>query len=64
MYTSEIKKYDDNLTKSLSYKFIIFMNIYKRVEVPEEILHIAFLIILKSMALEYYYSSYSIKLII
>ena len=64
MYTSDTKKYNNSLIKSLSYKFIIFINIYKRGEIPEEILHIVFLIILKFMILEYYYSSYLIELTI
>ena len=62
MYTSDTEKYGDSPTESLSYKFTISMNICKRVEIPEAILHTAFLTMLKSMALEYYYSSCPIEL--
>ena len=60
MYISE-KKYNNSLIKSLSYKFIIFINLYNKAEILVEILHIVFLIILRFITLEYYYFSYSIK---
>ena len=56
MYINE-KKYDESLTESLSYKFIIFINLYIRVEIPQQTIQIAFSIMLKSMTLKYYYFS-------
>ena len=64
MYISDMKKYDGSSTKSLSYKFNIFMNLYNRAKILSEILFIAFSIILKFMALEHYYFSYLSDLII
>ena len=56
-----MKKYNESLIKSLSYKFIIFINLYNKVKILVEILHIVFLIILKLIILKYYYFSYLIK---
>ena len=64
MYINNIEKYGESSIKSLNYKFIIFINLYKRAEILDEILHIVFFTILKSMTLEYYYFSYSIRLTI
>ena len=65
LYISDIKKYDNSLTKSLSYKFTIFINLYNRVKISSEILYTIFLSMLKFIILKYYYFSYLvIKLII
>ena len=51
-------KYDKTSTESLNYKFIIFINLYERAEISQEVLSKAFSSMLRLMALEYYYSSY------
>ncbi len=56
LYSSE-EKYGGDPTESLSYKFMIFMDLSKRAEIPQQILHVAFPTMLKTMALEFYYSS-------
>ena len=53
-----MKKYNESSIKSLSYKFTIFINLYNRAKILVEILYIVFPIILKFMALKYYYFSY------
>ena len=57
MYTSDTEKYGGSPTESLSYKFNIFMDLCNRAEISSEILPTAFPTMLKSMALEHYYSS-------
>ena len=57
MYTSDAEKYGGSPTESLSYKFNIFMDLCTRAEISSEMLPIAFPTMLKSMALEHYYSS-------
>ena len=56
MYTSE-EKYGGSPTESLSYKFTIFMDLCTRAGIPQQTVQTAFPTMLKSMALEYYYSS-------
>ena len=56
MYTND-DKYGGSPTESLNYKFIIFMDLCERAEVPQEVLPKAFPSMLRSMALEHYYSS-------
>ena len=57
MYINE-KKYDKSLTKNLNYKFTIFMNLCIRAEILQQTIQTTFPTMLKSMTLEYYYSSY------
>ena len=54
MYINE-EKYGESLIENLSYKFIIFMNLCIRVEIPQQSIQIAFSIMLKSIILKYYY---------
>ena len=54
MYINE-KKYDESFIESLNYKFIILINLYIRVEIPQQTIQIAFSIILKFITLKYYY---------
>ena len=56
MYTND-DKYGGSPTESLNYKFTIFMDLCKRAEIPQETLPKAFPSMLRSMALEHYYSS-------
>ena len=55
LYIDEEMKYDENLIKSLSYKFIIFLNLCIRAEISQQTIHTAFPIMLKIMTLKYYY---------
>ena len=57
MYINE-KKYGESLTESLSYKFLIFMDLCIRAEIPQHTIHITFPIMLKSMTLNYYHFNY------
>ena len=56
MYINE-KKYGESLIENLNYKFIIFMNLYIKAEIPQQTVQIAFSTMLKSITLEYYYFS-------
>jgi hypothetical protein len=55
IYTNK-QKYN-NINNSFNYKLIIFLDIYKRIELLEEALISAFPIILKGLALDYYYNT-------
>ena len=55
LYIDEKMKYDKNLIESLNYKFTIFLNLYIRVEIPQQTIHTTFPIMLKFMILNYYY---------
>ena len=44
LYTNDIEKYGDSSTEGLSYKFIIFINLYKRAEISSQILYTLFFI--------------------
>ena len=57
MYINE-EKYNESLIESLSYKFVIFINLCIKAEIPQQTIQIAFSIMLKSMTLEYYYFNY------
>ncbi|KAA6410750.1 MAG: hypothetical protein FRX48_05060 [Lasallia pustulata] len=57
MYTSDDNKYGGSPTESLNYKFTIFIDQCKKAEIPSALLPMAFPTMLRSMALEYYYSS-------
>ena len=57
MYINE-KKYGEGFIESLNYKFTIFMNLCIKVEIFQQTVQTAFSIMLKFMALEYYYFNY------
>ena len=57
LYIGEKMKYDGNLIESLNYKFTIFLNLCIKAEISQQTIHTAFPIMLKSMTLDYYYSS-------
>ena len=56
MYINE-KKYDESLIENLNYKFIIFINLYIKAEIPQQTIQTTFSTILKSITLKYYYFS-------
>ena len=62
MYTEE-KKYGGD-GNSFDYKYSIFINLYKKVELLIDAYFKAFLIILRGAALKHYYTTYKINLII
>ena len=64
MYTSDMKKYNESSTESLSYKFNIFINLYNRAKISSEILYMIFFTMLKFIALKHFYFNYSSELII
>ncbi|POS81843.1 hypothetical protein EPUL_006705, partial [Erysiphe pulchra] len=55
MYSEE-NKYSGLPTESFTYKFSIFIDVASKSEIPQDALPTAFSIMLKGMALEYYYS--------
>ena len=57
MYINE-KKYDESFIKNLNYKFTIFINLYIRAEISQQIIQTTFSIMLKSITLKYYYFNY------
>ena len=54
LYISE-EKYGESLIESLNYKFIIFINLCIKAEIPQQTVQTTFSIMLKSITLNYYY---------
>ena len=52
----EEQKYN-SVNNSFNYKLVIFLDIYKRIELLEDTLLRAFLTMLKGLALDYYYNT-------